>query len=321
VLVDLQQANGLIAADSSIWEVHWDGQQKHFAYTTITAANGLCSASRLAQAAGDTAEVPTYLAAGQKSRDALLPNLRATDGSLVQSTEALAAGTGYLDAAVMEAIGMGLIDPTRHTAAATLTAIENGLVPASGRGFKRSDAGDAYSSNEWVFVDLRAARALELEGNTTYSQSLFAWNVDQASDNFGELSELHDPVTADYAGQSPMVGFGAGAYLVSLFDRGKPVVPTCGTFASEPGNASDAGTDAAPAPGDGGGPGPDGGVEVHDGGAGSGSGSDSGAAPNQEAPRGSSGGCGCVLGDAGSTGSALVTLAPLALLALRRRRT
>ena len=303
VLVDLQQANGLIAADSSIWEVHWDGQQKHFAYTTITAANGLCSASRLAQAAGDTAEVPTYLAAGQKSRDALLPNLRATDGSLVQSTEALAAGTGYLDAAVMEAIGMGLIDPTRHTAAATLTAIENGLVPASGRGFKRSDAGDAYSSNEWVFVDLRAARALELEGNTTYSQSLFAWNVDQASDNFGELSELHDPVTADYAGQSPMVGFGAGAYLVSLFDRGKPVVPTCGTFASEPGNASD------------------GGVEVHDGGAGSGSGSDSGAAPNQEAPRGSSGGCGCVLGDAGSTGSALVTLAPLALLALRRRRT
>jgi GH15 family glucan-1,4-alpha-glucosidase len=322
VLVDLQQANGLIAADSSIWEVHWNGQQRHFAYTTITAANGLCSASRLAQAAGDTADVPTYLAAGQKSRDALLPNLRATDGSLVQSTEALAAGTGYLDAAVMEAIDMGLIDPTLHTAAATLADIENGLVPASGRGFKRSDAGDAYSSNEWVFVDLRAARALELQGNTTYSQSLFAWNVDQASDNFGELSELHDPVTADYAGQSPMVGFGAGAYLVSLFDRGKPVVPTCGTFASEPGNASDAGTDAAPAPGDGGGPGPDGGVVVHDGGAGSGSGSgsDSGAGPNQEAPHGSSGGCGCVLGDAGSTGSALVALAPLALLALRRRR-
>ena len=45
-------AHGLIAADSSIWEVHWDGQQKHFAYTTITAANGLCSASRLATGCG-----------------------------------------------------------------------------------------------------------------------------------------------------------------------------------------------------------------------------------------------------------------------------
>jgi MYXO-CTERM domain-containing protein len=320
VLVDLQQPNGLISADSSIWEVHWDGQQKHFAYTTITAANGLCSASRLAQAAGDPGDVPTYLAAGQKSRDALLPNLRAPDGSLVQSTEALAAGTGYLDAAVMEAIDMGLIDPTRHTAAATLADIESGLVPASGRGFMRSNAGDAYSSNEWVFIDLRAARALELQGNASYSQSLFAWNVDQASDNFGEFSELHDPTTADYAGQSPMVGFGAGAYLLSLYDRGKPASPTCGAFASEPPNPSDAGPDATDDGDDGGGgrsdagggARPDAGVSPVD--------EDSGTGANQDTEHGASGGCGCVLGDAGSTGSALVALAPLALLAFRRRR-
>jgi len=320
VLVDLQQANGLISADSSIWEVHWDGQQKHFAYTTITAANGLCSASRLAQAAGDATDVPTYLAAGQKSRDALLPNLRAPDGSLVQSTEALAAGTGYLDAAVMEAIDMGLIDPTLHTAAATLTDIENGLVPASGRGFMRSNAGDAYSSNEWVFIDLRAARALELQGNTSYSQNLFAWNVDQASDNFGEFSELHDPTTADYAGQSPMVGFGAGAYLLSLYDRGKPASPTCGAFASEPPNPSDAGPAGAEGGADGGGDGPDGGGGVQRDAGVSPVDEDSGVGANQDAPHGSSGGCGCVLGDAGSTGGALVALAPLALLAFRRRR-
>ena len=204
--------------------LHWDGQQKHFAYTTITAAKGLCAASRLATAAGDTTDGAGYLAAGQKSRDALLPNLRAADGALVQSTEALAAGSGYLDAAVMEAIGMGLVDPTLHTASATMADIESGLVPASGRGFMRSDAGDAYSSHEWVFVDLRAARALELQGNGSYGTSLFQWNTDQASDNFGELSELHDPTTADYAGQSPMVGFGAGAYLLRLYDRGKPAV-------------------------------------------------------------------------------------------------
>jgi len=319
VLVTLQQPDGLIAADSSIWEAHWDGQQRHFAYTTITAANGLCSASRLAQAAGDSGDVATYLAAGQRSRDALLPNLRAPDGSLVQSTEALAAGAGWLDAAVIEALDMGLIDPTRHTATATLGDIESGLVPASGRGFMRSDAGDAYSSNEWVFVDLRAARALELHGDATYSQGLFGWNVGQASDNFGELSELHDPVTANYAGQSPMVGFGAGAYLLALFDRGKPAVPTCGAFASEPANPSDAGPDAEPAGDDGGSPAVDGGVPAHDGG-GPVSGADSGAGPNHETPHASSGGCGCVLGDAGSSGSILAALAPLALLVFRRRR-
>jgi MYXO-CTERM domain-containing protein len=184
----------------------------------------------------------------------------------------------------------------------------------------RSNAGDAYSSNEWVFIDLRAARALELQGNASYSQSLFAWNVDQASDNFGELSELHDPTTADYAGQSPMVGFGAGAYLLSLYDRGKPASPTCGAFASEPPNPSDAGPDATDDGDDGGGgrsdagggARPDAGVSPVD--------EDSGTGANQDTEHGASGGCGCVLGDAGSTGSALVALAPLALLAFRRRR-
>jgi MYXO-CTERM domain-containing protein len=318
VLVGLQQTSGLVSPDSSIWEAHWNGQQRHFAYTTIAAANGLCSASRLAQAAGDAADVSTYLMAGQKSRDALLPNLRAPSGTLAQSSEALAAGTGWLDASVLEAINFGLIDPTLHTANATVAAIQAGLVPASGEGFMRSNAGDAYSSNEWVFIDLRAARSLELIGEATASASLFAWNVAQASDNFGEISELHDPVTADYAGQSPMVGFGAGAYLLRLYDRGKGSTPTCGAFASEPGgpDTGDAGDAGSPAGPEGGAPGNDGGgvaptLEA-------GPGPDGGG--NQDTPRGSSGGCGCSVGEPGWQGGALASLVCLALLGLRRRR-
>ena len=345
VLVGLQESTGLIKPDSSIWEVHWNGQQKHFAYTTITAANGLCAASRLATAAGDAASSAAYLAAGQKARDALLPNLRAPGGALVQSTEALAAGSGFLDAAVIEAINFGLVDPTRHTATATLGAIESGLVPQSGRGFKRSDMGDAYSSNEWVFVDLRAARALELHGDASYAASLFAWNVAQASDNFGELSELHDPVTADYAGQSPMVGFGAGAYLLRLSDRGQPVTPSCGAFATEPANPSDAGTDG----GQGGGPPADGGTTSSSsssastsgagtGGAGTGGAGTGGAGAGAGTPAGSGGtpgsggagpgmngpgssGCGCAVAPAMDWAGVVLVLAPLLLFARRRRPT
>jgi GH15 family glucan-1,4-alpha-glucosidase len=326
VLVKLQEPSGLVAADSSIWEVHWNGQQKHFAYTTITAANGLCAAADLAQAAGDTSSGAAYLSAGQKARDALLASLRAPDGTIAQSTEALAAGTGWLDAATLEAVNLGLVDPSRRTAQSTLGSIQAGLVPPSGRGLMRSDAGDAYSSNEWVFIDLRAARALELRGDTAGSTSLFAWNVGQASDNFGELSELHDPVTADYAGQSPMVGFGAGAYLLRLYDRGKAPSPACGTFASEPGNPTDAGTDSGGSSGTGSSSGSNG---SSSGSASSGSGGDGGAgssggdagAPNQGTGNGSHGGCGCVAGSGGRGASLLAALAPLALLAARRRRT
>jgi GH15 family glucan-1,4-alpha-glucosidase len=319
VLVKLQEPSGLVAADSSIWEVHWNGQQKHFAYTTITAANGLCSASRLAQAAGDASSAAGYTTAGQKARDAVLASLRAPDGTIVQSTEALAAGTGWLDAATLEAIDFGLVDPSRRTARATLQSIQAGLVPPSGRGLMRSDAGDAYSSNEWVFIDLRAARALELRGDASSSASLFAWNVGQASDNFGELSELHDPVTADYAGQSPMVGFGAGAYLLSLYDRGKASTPTCEAFASEPADATDGGSSGSG--GGEGGAGSGGGSSNGGGSGGSGSSGGDGGPTNHDSGNGSGGGCEFVVGSGPAGASLLVAMAPLALLGARRRRT
>ena len=85
----------------------------------------------------------------------------------------------------------------------------------------RNHGGDAYDSAEWVFVDMRVGRMMEASGQAQASADLLAWNVAQASDNFGILSELHDRVTADYAGAAPMVGFGAGAYVLSLLDRGK----------------------------------------------------------------------------------------------------
>ncbi|MEO7110599.1 MAG: glycoside hydrolase family 15 protein, partial [Polyangiaceae bacterium] len=176
VLVHLQESTGLIAADSSIWEVHWNGQQKHFAYTTITAANGLCAAADLATMMKATAQSATYLAAGQKARDAILTSFRAPDGTIGQATESLAAKTSWLDAAAIEAVNFGLIDPTRHTAAATLSSMKRGLVPPSGQGFMRNDDGAYYDSQEWVFVDFRATHAM---GQMSDSQApaLFAWNV------------------------------------------------------------------------------------------------------------------------------------------------
>jgi MYXO-CTERM domain-containing protein len=247
VLASLQETDGLIAPDSSIWEVHWDGQQEHFAYTTIAAARGLCAAAHLATKMGDGASAAKYLAAGQHARDAILTSLRAPDLTIGQSTESLAKGSGWLDAAVIDAISFGLIDPQKPTAQATLASIQAGLVPPSGRGFMRDQGGSTYDSSEWVFVDMRVGRALETTGQPQASADLLTWNVAQGEDNFGILSELHDPVTGDYAGAAPMVGFGAGAYVLSLLDRGAPVVPGCDAFAFEPGGPADAGPDASDA--------------------------------------------------------------------------
>lgn len=245
VLVHLQEPSGLISPDSSIWEVHWSGQQRHFTYTTASAANGLCSASRLATKAGDTASATTYLTQGKQARDAMIQSLRAPGGVLAQSTEAIASGMQWLDASTIEAINWGLIDPKGHTADASRSAMLAGLVPPSGRGFMRDQNGQYYDSQEWVFVDLRSARAFGLGGDTTFATSLFTWNTDQAAENFNELSELHDATNANYAGAAPMVGFGSGAYLIALEDRGTTITPTCGAFAVEPAVAGDGGVEAS----------------------------------------------------------------------------
>jgi hypothetical protein len=270
------------------------------------------------------------MTAGTGARDALLSEMRAPDGAIGSSTEALASGMQWLDASELEAINFGLVDPTLHTAQMTIADIEAGLVPPSGRGFMRDDNGAYYDSQEWVFIDLRAARALELHGDATGSSGLFAWNVAQAQDNFGEFSELHDATTADYAGASPMVGFGSGAYLIRLSDRGVPGTPVCGAYASEPGGVVDAGADAAPVQ--------DASADASDGGAGSDSatpGVDAGAdSAAGSVPDGAGSGDARVEGDAGTTkphgsGCAMAgarteepawLLGALGLLLWRRRR-
>ncbi|MEO6420429.1 MAG: glycoside hydrolase family 15 protein [Polyangiaceae bacterium] len=308
VLVHLQEPSGLIAPDSSIWEVHWNGKQRHFAYSTITAANGLCSAARLATKASDASSATAYKTAGANARDAILASLRAPDGTIAQSTEGLASGIGWLDAGALEAINFGLIDPTRHTAKATIASMVHGLTPPSGRGFMRNDLGGWYDSQEWIFVDLRSSRPRALAGDATGSANTFAWNVDQATENFLELSELHDRTTADYAGESPMVGFGAGAYVLAIAERGVPVTPTCDAFASEPGEPiADAGPDAAM-------------VGTSDGGPAS-SPADSGPPVSGDVTQ--PGGCGCVSAGArtNGTGAVVSLLGVLGFFLRKRKRT
>jgi hypothetical protein len=290
VLVKLQEPSGLLAADSSIWEVHWNGQQKHFAYTTLTAAAGLCWAAGMAEQVGDSARAAEYRAAGKKAQAALISQLSATDGTLAQSSEDLAKGSGFLDAAAIEAVGLGLVNPKGKAATATLAAMKQKLVPPSGRGFMRNDDGGWYDSQEWVFVDLRTVSAMQLGGDPD-APGLLGWNTAQGTENFGLISELHDATTADYQGEMPMIGFGAGAYSIALIDRATPPTPMpCGEYALE-GSGGSGGSGTGGASGGGGAAGGAGKAGAGGGGGaggsgGTGSGGTAGGAEDDE-------GCGC----------------------------
>ena len=244
VLVRLTDDDGIIAADSSIWEVHWNGQQKRFTYTSLAAARGLCDAAAIAERLGETADATRFAAAGARIRDAVIERHTDARHALAQSREDLERGTGYIDAAAVEAVNWGVASPTGEVAHATLDAILDNLTVDTGFGFMRNDDGGWYDSQEWVFVDFRVLPVLRASGrpdDAVRADRLQEWLEEMALRNDLQFSELHEAETGDYAGSIPMVGFGAGAYLVAL--EGSLADAACGAYGD---GAAMPGMDAGP---------------------------------------------------------------------------
>ncbi len=251
-------ASGLVRADSSIWETHWKGRERHAAYTSITAARGLCDLAEIAARVGDAARAKTYRATASGLRAALVSRLRAPTGGLTSNLEERQSGGGYWDAAVWDAFAMELFDPKGPMAQATLVGLDQALRAPAGAGWSRNDdrvdhAGEAdlspwggeYDSAEWVFTNMRGAVARELAGDAARARALVDWTTSQSKANYLEIAETYDEQTGVYKFNAPMMGFGAGAYLLALGARGAAPDPACGAYADESGGAGAAGSGGA----------------------------------------------------------------------------
>lgn len=262
VLVALiEPATGLIRKDSSIWESHWNGRERHWTYTNLTAVRGLCDAAVMAGRNGDDARSETYRAAAVGLREAMVANLLDEDFALASNKEELDAGQGYWDAAVLDAFAMGLFDPTGKIAHATLAAMDTNLgVQASGVGWSRNDDrtdhagtedvspwGSDYDSAEWVITDLRGAMASRASGDPERADAITDWIVAQAYANYLMVAETFDENDGTYKFNTPMLGFGAGALGLTLAHRdGMFQAPACGAYYDETGlgGGDEAGTGA-----------------------------------------------------------------------------
>ena len=247
-LVPLVDADvGLIAADSSIWETHWNGKQRFWTWTTATAVRGLCEAEAMAEHMSEEPVALGWPAASAELTDGLLASLRDGDGVLGSNLQEVEVGTGYADAAVVEAFNLGVLDPAGSTGAATLPFLRAALGTDAGPGVARNDDlwdahelspwGSQYDADEWVFMDLRLEVALRAAGQTAEADALLAWVRDQSVANYLAIGETYDPLTADYTNNAPMVGFGSGAWIAALHHRSGDwlVEPACGdAFPDEP---------------------------------------------------------------------------------------
>jgi GH15 family glucan-1,4-alpha-glucosidase len=234
-------STGLVRRDSSIWETHWNGRERTWTYTNLTAARGLCDAAELAQRKGDMARATAWRAAGEGLRRAIARDLTDSGGALASNREELLAGRGYFDAAVLEGIAMGLFAPDGRIANATLDSLDARLKVTYGPGWSRNDDrtdhqggtdlspwGSEYDSAEWVVTDLRGAVSMRAAGRTARADALLGFTRAQAGANALVLAETYDETNGRWKFNAPMVGFGAGAWVLAMSER--TIRPACGAF-------------------------------------------------------------------------------------------
>ncbi len=244
---------GMAIADASIWEVHW-GNREHFLYTTATAARGFCDMATLARRAGRTDDIERYRALHDKAVTAMETFFIDGNRVLAGSLERLARGTNYRDGATVEALVWDLIPADSAIGTATLDSMSFLQTPAGG--YKRLEGSqDQYDTDEWILIDLRASTAFRRAGNTEKADQLLSWVTAQGGANYNLLPELYNTRSSSgqigaYSGSIPMVGYGAGAYQMTMLERAGSFEPNdCGRF-DDPGEDPPPGEDDPAGEGD-----------------------------------------------------------------------
>ena len=228
--------SGLLVADSSIWESHWDPSsqsvgRRQYLYSSACAAAGLRAFADVldARAAGSAgvvdADAARYRAQADALASAIASQLVDASGALAANREELVQGGAHLDAAVIEALNRDVVDASGAIAVATLgemAALRSPTTP----GYFRNDEGGDYDNAEWLVVDLWLSRAFRRAGNAAEADRLLAHVTQVGVDNLGQVPELLRTDASLGAvgavdGATPMMGFGAGAYLTALADRAR----------------------------------------------------------------------------------------------------
>jgi GH15 family glucan-1,4-alpha-glucosidase len=122
-----------------------------------------------------------------------------------------------LDGAVVEAINWELVEPHWKTAQSISRALSVYLhIDRGKRGYAQRLVERGKQADENLFVTLRAAAALRKIGEKKRAQILMDWIISQSSRNCGVIPEYYTRNKANFSGAYPVIGMGAGAYILAL---------------------------------------------------------------------------------------------------------
>ncbi|MEO7257471.1 MAG: glycoside hydrolase family 15 protein [Sphingomicrobium sp.] len=218
----------IVAADTSIWEER-QKDKKHFAFSTAMAIVGLREFAQVARRAGD-----------EGSRKEALDNLALLEKGFAAAFVRNGAVRGTLEEGVKNDIDGALIPiinfrVVREPALIRNTVNRMELLKVASGGYRRvrSTFTDPaifeywYERQEFLFVDLSLAELYRRLGKTAEADTMLKRIVDKAAADHNIIPEMYVALPCklfpgkigDPTGAIPMVGYGAGAYVLNLLER------------------------------------------------------------------------------------------------------
>lgn len=218
----------IVGADTSIWEER-QKDKKHFAFSTAMAIVGLREFADAARRAGDgdaRRQALTNAALLQRGFDAAFIRGGKLRGTLEDGVK------NDIDGALLPIINFGVVrDP--DVIRDTLDRMQLLKVASGGYRRVRSTYTDPkifeywYERQEFLFVDLHLAELERRLGRKVDADTMLQRMVDKSAADHNIIPEMYVAVPCelfpgeigDPTGAIPMVGYGAGAFVLHLLER------------------------------------------------------------------------------------------------------
>jgi hypothetical protein len=230
LLANMEQYGGgeIVAADTSIWEEH-QKDKKHFAFSTAMAIVGLKNFAEVARRSGDEAarsDALNQVALLKKGFNTAFVRDGKLHGTLEEGVK------NDIDGALLAIINLGVVtDP--DLVRSTVERMELLKVVSGGYKRVRSTYTDPaifeywYEQEEFLFVDFSLAEVLRRQGRNAEADAMLRRIVDKAAADHNIIPEMYVAVPCtlfpgkigDPTGALPMVGYGAGEYILHLLER------------------------------------------------------------------------------------------------------
>ena len=218
----------IVAADTSIWEER-QKDKKHFAFSTAAAIFGLREFAEVARRAGDEkarAEVLRKTDELQRGFDAAFIREGHLHGTLEDGVK------NDIDGALIPIINFGIV---KDAGIIRDTVQRMELLKVTSGGYRRvrgiyTDPAIYeywYEQEEFLFVDLSQAELYRRLGRTREADAMLERIVKKAAADHSIIPEMYVAVpcklfpgkVGDPTGALPMVGYGAGAFVLHVLER------------------------------------------------------------------------------------------------------